>query len=61
MTATPVKDSFDQILLFIYFGLFAFSRAAPGAYGGSQAGGLIGTVSAGLRQSHRNAGSEPRL
>ena len=31
------------------------------AYGGSQARGLIGAVAAGLRQSHSNAGSEPRL
>ena len=31
------------------------------AYGGSQARGPIGTVDAGLRQSHSNAGSESRL
>ena len=43
------------------FCLFAFSRAAPAAYGGSQARGLIGAVAAGLHQSHSNAGSEPRL
>ena len=49
-------------LLFILFiCLFAFSRAAPVAYGGSQARGLIGAVATGLRQSHSNAGSEPRL
>ena len=41
--------------------LFAFSRAAPMAYGISQAKGLIGAVAAGLRQSHSNMGSEPRL
>ena len=41
--------------------LFAFSRAAPSAYGGSQARGRIGAVAAGLRQSHSNAGSEPHL
>ena len=35
--------------------LFAFSRAAPAAYGGSQARGLIGAVATGLRQSHSNA------
>ena len=40
---------------------FAFSRAAPAAYGGSQARGLIGAVATGLRQSHSNTGSEPRL
>jgi len=43
------------------FGLFAFSRAAPAVYGGSQARGLIGAVATGLCQSHSNVGSEPRL
>ena len=46
---------------FFFFGLFAFSRAAPTAYGGSQARGLIRAVAASLRQSHSNAGSKPRL
>ena len=32
--------------------LFAFSRAAPAACGGSQARGLIRAIAAGLRQSH---------
>ena len=41
--------------------VFAISWAALAAYGGSQARGLIGAVSAGLRQSHSNVGSEPRL
>ena len=49
------------IYLFIYFCLFAISWAAPAAYGGSQARGLIGATVASLRQSHSNAGSEPRL
>ena len=35
-----------------------FSRAAPAAYGGSQARGLIRAVAAGLHQSHSNLGSE---
>ena len=39
----------------------AISWAAPAAYGGSQARGRIGAVATGLRQSHSNAGSEPRL
>ena len=48
-------------MLYIYIYFFAFSRAVPTAYGDSQARGPIGAVAAGLRQSHRNAGSEPRL
>ena len=48
--------------LFIYFFcLFAFSRAASMAYGGSQARGRIGAVAAGLHQGHSNSGSEPHL
>ena len=47
--------------LFIYFCLFFFSRAAPAAYDGSQARGLMGAVAAGLHHSHSNAGSEPHL
>ena len=44
-----------------FFGLFAFSRASPVAYGGFKGRGLIGAVASGLRQSHSNARSEPRL
>ena len=47
--------------IFIYFYLFATSWATPAAYGDSQARGLIGAVATGLRLSHSNAGSEPRL
>ena len=43
------------------FCLFSFSRAAPAAYGGSQARGLIRAVATSLHQSHSNARSEPRL
>ena len=59
------------IYLFIYLFIFVFclffvvvvaiSWAAPAAYGGSQARGWIGAVATSLRQSHSNAGSEPRL
>ena len=49
------------LFYFIYFCLFAISWAAPMAYWGSQARGLIRAVAAGLRQSHSNAGFEPRL
>ena len=40
---------------------FAFSRAAPSAYGGSQARGLISAVAAGLHHSHSNGGFEQHL
>ena len=36
-------------------------RAAPAAYGSSQARGQIGATAAGLHHSHGNMGSEPRL
>ena len=45
----------------LFFFVFCPLRAAPMAYGGSQARGLIGTLAAGLHLSHSNAGSEPRL
>ena len=41
--------------------LYFFPRAAPVAYGGSQARSLIGAVAASLCQSHSNVGSELRL
>ena len=46
-----------------FFCLFVLClfRATHAAYGGFQARGLIGAVATGLRQSHSNAGSEPRL
>ena len=54
------------VLSFVFFVVVvvvvvAISWAAPAAYGGSQARGRIGAVATGLRQSHSNAGSEPRL
>ena len=46
---------------FFFFGLFLSFRAAPAAYGCSQARGRIRAVAAGLCQSYSNAGSEPCL
>ena len=46
---------------FYLFVFWPFLGPLPAAYGGSQARGRIGAVAAGLRQSHSNAGSEPRL
>ena len=47
--------------VFLSFAVVAISWAAPAAYGGSQARGPIGAAATGLRQSHSNVGSEPRL
>ena len=44
----------------LYVYIFCFFRAAPVAYGGSQARGLIEATAAGLRHLN-NLGSEPRL
>ena len=49
------------IYLFIFIYLFTFSRAAPPAYGGSQARGIIGAEAASLRRGHSNVRSELRL
>ena len=43
-----------------FFFLMLF-RDAPEAYGGSQAGGRIRAIAAGLGHSHSNTGSELRL
>ena len=48
-------------ILFLFFCLFAFSRATLVSYGGSQARGPVRAVAAGLHQSYRKAGSKPRL
>ena len=59
--ALTYSTPFSQTFFFFFFCLFAFSRAAPMAYGGSQARGLIKAVAASLHQSHSNASSEPHL
>ena len=56
-----MKGFFFVFCLFVVVVVVAISWAAPAAYGGSQARGPIGAVATGLRQSHSNAGSEPRL
>ena len=60
---TPIIVRFLMFyFIFLFFCLFLlFLWAAPAAYGGSQARGPIRAVATGLRQSHSNAGSEPRL
>ena len=49
---------FHFIFIYLFICLFAFSRAASEACGGSQARGLIGAAAACLHQGHSNTGSE---
>ena len=42
---------------FFFFFPFLLFRAAPMAYGSSQARGRIGAIAAGLHHSHSNTGS----
>ena len=51
-----IKTKFHQIRTFFFF--FCLFRATLVAYGGSQAGGLIGATGTSLHHSHNNAGSE---
>ena len=56
------KINTQKLMAFLFFVFFfAISWAAPAAYGGPQARGLIGAIATNLRQSHINAGSEPHL
>ena len=48
-------------MLEMFFFLFHLFRATPVAYGGSQAGGLIGATAAVRHHSNSNKGSEPPL
>ena len=50
-----------SFFVFVVVVVVAISWAAPTAYGGSQARGLIGAVATGLCQRHSNVGSVPRL
>ena len=55
---------FFSLLSFVYFlfvCLFAFPRAAPAAYGGSQARGRIGAAAASPCHSQSIASSDPHL
>ena len=60
LSSGNARDS-QIVTTFLFVFAFVFSRAAPVAYGGSQARGLIGAVAASLHQSHSNARSEPHL
>ena len=59
--SNPLTSLHNSPFSFFVFGLFAISWAAPMAYEGSQARGLIGAIAAGRGHSHSNAESEPRL
>ena len=50
-----------EFTFFFFFVLLLLPWAAPAAHGGPQARGPIGAAATGLRQSHSNARSEPRL
>ena len=61
-TETQVSNlAYSLFFFFLAFWLFAFSRATPSAYGGSQARGRIRAIATSLHQSHSNVGSKPRL
>ena len=51
------SETKESLILFI----FLLFRAAPEAYGGSQAQGLIRATAASHSHSHSNAGSEPHM
>ena len=53
--------SFCLFVVVVVVVVVAISWAAPAAYGGSQAKGLIGVVATGLCQSHSHTGSEAHL
>ena len=66
LTTVPflwLQKNFNYTCGLHYIFFFCLFRAAPMAYGGSQARGRIRTTAAGLRDSHghSNAGSEPCL
>ena len=54
-----VKRKKEGNAIFFFFFLLLFFKAAPMAYGGSQARGQIGAKAVGLW--HNNAGSDPHL
>ena len=49
------------VCVYIYMCIYIYFRAAPAAYGSSQARARIGAAVAGLGHNHSNTGSEPHL
>ena len=60
-TRTIAATQATAVGFFFFFFFFFFFRAAPLAYGGSQARGRIGAADAGLHHSHSNTKSELHL
>ena len=56
---TALRTEYFLNLFFFFSCLFAFSRATPGAYGGSQARGRMAAAAVSLRQGH-STGPDPR-
>ena len=52
---------FAALYYYFFFFVFCLFRAAPAAYGGSQARGRIRAVAASLLQNYSNVRSEPHL
>ena len=52
---------YSSVLIVVWYLFIYLFRAAPVAYGGSQARGQIRSLAAGLRHSHSNSVSGPRL
>ena len=52
---------FFLFFFFFFFSFLSFFRAAPAAYGGSQARGPTEAIAASLHQSYGNVGSKPCL
>ena len=57
----PLVFLFVCFVFFLFVCLFLLFRAAPVAYGSSQARGRIRTTAAGLHHNHSNTGPKPPL
>ena len=57
MDTSWILNLLTTMFIYLFIVFLPFSRAAPEAYVGSQARGLMGAVAADLRHSHSNAGS----
>ena len=60
-TRSRCEQGLSLLFFFFFFLSFCPFRAAPAAYGGSQAGGQMRAIATGLHHSHSNTNSKPRL